>query len=239
MTNPLLSDWIGEFALPPFAAIRDEDFSPAFDRALQEARAAIAAIGANPEPPTFDNTVAAMELAEGLLDRVSGVFYNLAGADSTPAREALQRDLAPKMAAFSSEVTMNAALFARIEALWAAREGLGLTAERARVLELYRQMFVRAGAGLKGADRGRMSAIKERLAVLSTAFSQNLLADERAWFSPAERGRVGRAARFRGGSGPCRRGRTRRRRPGADAEPVADRAILAVLAAPRSARDRL
>ncbi len=184
MTNPLLSDWIGEFALPPFAAIRDEDFSPAFDRALQEARAAIAAIGANPEPPTFDNTVAAMELAEGLLDRVSGVFYNLAGADSTPAREALQRDLAPKMAAFSSEVTMNAALFARIEALWAAREGLGLTAERARVLELYRQMFVRAGAGLKGADRGRMSAIKERLAVLSTAFSQNLLADERAWFRP-------------------------------------------------------
>lgn len=184
MTNPLLTDWAGDFALPPFAAIRDEHFAPAFDLALQEARAAIAAIGANPQAPTFANTVAALEAAEGALDRVSGVFYNLAGADSTPAREALQRDLAPKMAAFSSEVTMNAALFARIEALWAAHEGLGLTAEEARVLELYRQMFVRAGAGLKGDDRGRMSQIKERLAVLSTAFSQNLLADERAWFRP-------------------------------------------------------
>ncbi|WP_415184101.1 M3 family metallopeptidase [Phaeovulum sp.] len=184
MTNPLLTDWTGEFALPPFAAITDADFAPAFEIALDQARATIADIGADPAAPTFANTIAALELAEGVLDRVSGVFYNLAGADSTPAREALQRDLAPKMAAFSSEVTMNPALFARIEALWATRDSLNLTPEEARVLKLYRQMFQRAGAGLKGADRHRMAEIKERLAVLSTAFSQNLLADERGWSYP-------------------------------------------------------
>ena len=184
MTNPLLSDWTGPFALPPFAAIRDEDFVPAFDTALTEARAAINAIADAPEAPTFANTIEAMEQAEALLDRVSGVFYNLAGADSTPAREALMRDLAPKMAAFSSEVTMNAALFGRIRTLWEARDTLGLSPEQARVLELYHQMFVRAGAALTGAEAARMAAIKERLAVLSTAFSQNLLADERDWFRP-------------------------------------------------------
>ena len=184
MTNPLLTDWTGPFALPPFAEIKDEDFGPAFDAALTEARAAIAAIAADPAPPSFANTIEALELAEQRLDRVSGVFYNLAGADSTPAREALMRDLAPRLAAFSSEVTMNAGLFARIEALWGARDTLGLTPEQARVLELYHQMFVRAGAGLSGEQAARMAAIKERLAVLSTAFSQNLLADERDWFRP-------------------------------------------------------
>ncbi|WP_376877448.1 M3 family metallopeptidase [Albirhodobacter sp. R86504] len=184
MTNPLLSDWTGPFALPPFARISDDDFAPAFDAALTEARTNIEAIANADEAPTFDNTIMALELAEGKLDRVAGVFYNLAGADSTPAREALQRDLAPKMAAFSSEVTMNAALFARVNAVWEAREGLNL--EDTRVLELYRQMFIRAGAALEGADATRMKAIKARLAVICTEFSQNLLADERAWSMPLE-----------------------------------------------------
>jgi len=181
MTNPLLSDWTGPFGLPPFADIRDEDFGPAFDAALAEARAAISAIADSPAPPDFANTVAALELAEQSLDRVAGVFFNLAGAESTPAREALQRELAPKLSAFSSEVTMNRALFARIETLWQARDSLGLTGEEARVLELYRRMFVRAGALLEGADAERLKDVKSRLAVLSTQFTQNLLADERGW----------------------------------------------------------
>ena len=181
MTNPLLSDWTGPFGLPPFADIRDEDFGPAFDAALAEARAAISAIADSPAPPDFANTVAALELAEQSLDRVAGVFFNLEGAESTPAREALQRELAPKLSAFSSEVTMNRALFARIETLWQARDSLGLTGEEARVLELYRRMFVRAGALLEGADAERLKDVKSRLAVLSTQFTQNLLADERGW----------------------------------------------------------
>jgi peptidyl-dipeptidase Dcp len=115
---------------------------------------------------------------------VAGVFFNLAGADSTDAREALQRDLAPKLSAFSSEVTNNRALFARIGALWQARDELGLDAEQMRVLTLYRQMFVRSGAQLEGQAAERLTAVKARLAVLGTQFSQNLLADEREWFRP-------------------------------------------------------
>jgi len=179
MTNPLLADWDAPFGMPPFAAISDTDFGPAFDAALAEARANVAAIAADPAPATFGNTIAAMELAEGALDRVSGVFYNLAGADSTQAREALQRDLAPKLSAFASEVTNNTALFARIEAVWAARDALA--GEELRVLTLYRQMFVRAGALLQGDQAARLTAVKARLAVLGTAFSQNLLAEERSW----------------------------------------------------------
>lgn len=184
MTNPLLEPFAGEFALPPFDRIEDSHFAPAFDAALTEARANIAAIAANPEAPSFANTIEALELAEETLNRVGGVFWNLSGADSTPARQALERELAPKLAAFSSEVTMNAELFARIDALWQACAGLALTAEQQRVLELYRRMFVRAGAALDEAGRRRMAAIKERLAVLSTAFSQNVLAEERDWVLP-------------------------------------------------------
>ncbi len=182
MTNALLAPWTTAFDLPPFDLIRDEDFAPAFDAGLEQARAAIAAIADNPDAPTFANTIEAMELAEATLDRVAGVFFNLSGADSNPAREALQRDLAPKLSAFSSEITNNGKLFARIETLWAARDTLGLTPEQARVLMLYRRMFVRAGAQLDGARADRMTEVKSRLAVLGTEFTQNLLADEREWF---------------------------------------------------------
>ncbi len=181
MSNPLMQDWDTPFGLPPFASIRDEDFAPAFDESLSRARAAIAAIAEGPGA-SFAGVIEALELAEGDLDRVSGVFYNLAGADSTEAREALMRDLAPKLSAFSSEVTNNKALFAKIKALWQGRDGLGLTPEQDRVLELYRQMFVRSGAALEGAAAERLTAVKSRLAVLGTSFGQNLLAEERGWF---------------------------------------------------------
>jgi peptidyl-dipeptidase Dcp len=178
--NVLLETWDTQFGLPPFARIRDEDFGPAFDVALVRARAAIAAIAEGPGTG-FVEVIEALELAEGDLDRVAGVFYNLAGADSTEAREALMRELAPKMSAFSSEVTNNKALWAKIDALWQGRDGLGLTAEQGRVLELYRQMFVRSGAALEGTAAERLTAVKARLAVLGTEFGQNLLADERSW----------------------------------------------------------
>jgi peptidyl-dipeptidase Dcp len=182
--NALLSHWNTTFSLPPFAEIRDEDFAPAIDAGLAEARANIGQIASNPDAPTFANTIDALELAEALLDRVSGVFYNLAGADANDTREALMRDLAPKLSAFSSEVTNNKSLFSKIETLWQNRATLSLTPEQARVLELYRQMFVRSGALLEGAEAERLTAVKARLAVLGTQFSQNLLADERDWFMP-------------------------------------------------------
>ncbi|WP_370251922.1 M3 family metallopeptidase [Nioella sp.] len=182
MTNPLLQDWETPFALPPFDLIEDAHFAPALDQALDQGRAAIQAIADNPEPPTFANTIEALERADRLLDRVAGVFYNLAGADANPAREALQREMAPKLSAYSSEITNNRALWQRIDALWQNRESLGLSPEQERVLYLTHRSFTRAGAALEGADRDRLTEVKSRLAVLGTQFTQNLLADERSWF---------------------------------------------------------
>jgi peptidyl-dipeptidase Dcp len=181
MTNPLLAPWDTPFGLPPFDAIKDADFAPAVDAALAEARANIAAIAENTAAPDFDNTIAALEQADATLNRVLGAFYALAGADSTQAREALQRDFAPLLSAYSSEISENKALFARIAALWDQRDSLDLTAEQARVLMLTHRGFQRAGAQLTGDAAARLRAVKARLSVLGTQFVQNLLADERDW----------------------------------------------------------
>ncbi|MDR9392764.1 MAG: M3 family metallopeptidase, partial [Roseovarius sp.] len=179
MTNPLLADRATPFDLPPFEEIEDAHFSPAFDAALEEARAEIDAIAANPEPPTFDNTVAALEAAGKRLDRVLAAFFTLAGADSTPERQRLQREFAPKLAAYRSGITGNKALYARIEAIWEMRGSLD--PQDARLLDLTRRGFRRAGAALEGEDAARMRTIMGRLSELGTAFSQNLLTDEAGW----------------------------------------------------------
>ena len=180
--NALLTEWTTEFGLPSYAAIRDEDFAPAFEAALAEARAKVTAIAGSAEPPTFENVIEALELSEESLSRVAGVFFNLVGADSNEAREALQSALAPKLSAYSSWVSNNKALFGRVEAVWQARAGL--SGERLRVLDLYRRMFVRSGALLEGDQAVRLTEVKARLAVLGTKFGQNVLADERSWKMP-------------------------------------------------------
>ena len=189
MTNPLLEAWNTPFGLPPFDKITDADFSPAVDSALDEARKNISAITANPEPPSFENTIAALERADENLSRVLSAFFAVAGADSNPQREALMREFAPKLSAYSSEVASNKTLFARINALWESRENMDLTAEEERVLMLTRRGFVRSGAELVGDTAVRHADVKSRLSVLGTEFTQNLLADERDWtmeLSPAE-----------------------------------------------------
>ncbi len=181
MSNPLLSEWSTPFDIPPFSEISDSDFTPALDAALNEARASIAEICDNPEPPTFENTIEALELSDDLLGRVLSTFYNLAGTDSNETREALQRDFSPKISAYSSEITMNEILFQRIEQLWNSRDQLDLTDEQERVLMLTRRGFVRAGALLEGEARDRLKDVKARLAILGTKFTQNILAEERSW----------------------------------------------------------
>ncbi|MEJ6500324.1 MAG: M3 family metallopeptidase [Rhodobacterales bacterium] len=182
MMNPFLQNWTLPFELPPFATIKDEHFGPAFEQAFTQSRTAISTIAQNPAAPTFANTIEALERADTLMNKVAGVFFNLSGSNSNPALEALQRDLSPKFAAFNSETMMNAALFVRVKTLFDAIGNLDLTPEQNRVLTLYHRMFVRAGAALKGADRTRLAEVSKRLAVLGTAFTQNLLADEREWF---------------------------------------------------------
>jgi peptidyl-dipeptidase Dcp len=184
MTNPLLSDWDTPFGLPPYDRIEDSHFKPALEQALREARAEIARIADNPEPPSFANTIEALELADTPLDKVLGVFFNLAGTDLNETRKGLQREFSPMLSAYSSDVIENRALFARIEDLWQRRDALGLNDEQARLLMLTRRSFVRAGAQLEGEQAERLREIKARLSLLGTEFTQNLLADEADWSMP-------------------------------------------------------
>jgi len=179
--NPLLAQWNTPFGMPPFDEIEMQHFAPAFDAALAEAKANTDRIAANPDQPTFANTIAGMEFGETLIDRVSSVFYHLAGTQSDAAIEEMSRDLSPRLAAFYSDVLQDQALFARVDTLWEQRDRFDLAPEEARVLELYHRMFVRAGAALDEPGRKRLSQIMQRLAQLGTTFSQNLLADERDW----------------------------------------------------------
>ncbi len=180
--NPLLQNWTTPFGLAPFDQISDDDFAPALEEALTAHSAEIDAIANNSTDADFANTVEALESAGHLLDQVLGVFFTVAGADSTPAREALQRDFSPKLSAHFSEISANKTLFERIDAVWQGRDALELTDEQTRVLMLTHRGFVRAGSALTGADEDRMKEIKGRLAVLGTEFTQNLLSDERSWF---------------------------------------------------------
>jgi peptidyl-dipeptidase Dcp len=186
--NPLLDTWTGTFELPPFPAIRPENFQPAFNRALAAHRAEIDAIGANPTAPTFDNTITALEKSGRELERVSNVFFVLAGADTSDAIEAIERDVSPLLARHNNALYLNRPLYARIAKLYKQRDTLGLTAEQARVLERYHTRFVRAGAALEQLAQERLAAINERLASLGTRFGQNVLADEKAFALVLEEG---------------------------------------------------
>ncbi|OAN86186.1 M3 family metallopeptidase [Sulfitobacter geojensis] len=182
MTNPLLAHWATPFEIAPFDRISDDDFAPALDEALNAHNAEIDAIASNPEAPSFANTIEALEAVGEALNKVLSVFFTVAGADSNPTREALQRDFSPKLAAHFAEISGNKALFARIAAVWEARDTLDLTDEQARILMIAHRDAVRSGAALVGDQEKRMKEIKGRLAVLGTQFTQNLLADEREWF---------------------------------------------------------
>lgn len=186
--NSELTRWTGPEGLPRFDLIGDADFAPAFDRELAAAEASMEAIAANPEPASFQNTVAAMETADEGLNRVLSVLYTLASVDSTAARQALQRDFAPRLAEYGSKISMDPRLFARVRLV--ADQAEALHAEDRRIVELALRDLTRAGAGLSGAARDRMAEIRSRMAVLTTQFAQNVLADERDYVLPVPQDRL-------------------------------------------------
>jgi peptidyl-dipeptidase Dcp len=179
--NPLLSRWDTPFGVPPFERIAPEMFRDAFEQALAADLAEVGAISRNPDAPSFENTIAALERAGRLLDQVSGVFFNLTGADTNDALKAIEREVAPLLAQHRNRIYLDEALFRRVDALAARRAELGLDDEQARVLERYHRVFKRQGAGLAAEIKTRLAAISERLAVLGTTFGQNVLADEQAY----------------------------------------------------------
>ncbi|MGZ5204995.1 MAG: M3 family metallopeptidase, partial [Caldimonas sp.] len=176
--NPLLQPWTGEFGLPPFAAVRAEHFVPAFELAMRTHLEEVAAIGSASDAPNFANTIAALDRAGRLFDRISGLFHNLTSSETSPALQAIERQMAPLLAAHESRVSMDRPLFARIDALHKRRHELGLGAEQLRALERYHTDFVRAGARMGAAEQKRYAEVMQRLADLTTRFGQNVLADE-------------------------------------------------------------
>ncbi|WP_116109274.1 M3 family metallopeptidase [Amycolatopsis ruanii] len=165
------------YGLPPFDRIADEHFGPAFEAGLAEHAAEIEAIATNPEPATFENTIVALDTSGRLLQRVSSVFFNLTSSDTNPARQELQAEVAPKLAAHSDAIHLNPALFARVRDLYERRDQLGLDEESAWLLERTYTDFQRAGAGLDESQQARLRVLNEELSTLSTRFQENLLRD--------------------------------------------------------------
>ena len=159
-----LTHWTGPLNLPDFSQLSDEAFAPVFEAALAAHDKEIAAIAGNPAAPTIDNTLAALELSGEALSHVSSIFWLRAGAHTNDLIQSVERDIAPKMARHYSAISMNPALFARIDALYAKRDSLGLDAETLRVLERSWKDFVRSGARLDEAGKKRLAAINEELA---------------------------------------------------------------------------
>jgi peptidyl-dipeptidase Dcp len=178
--NPLLLESTLPFHYPRFDLIKNAHFAPAFEQGMAEHLLEVAAIANNPAQPTFENTIVALERAGELLDRVSTIFYNLTGCNTNDELQAVQKDFAPKLSAHQDAIRLNPALFARIAALEAARDTLGLDAESKRVLWRYHRDFVRAGAKLGAADKERLKQLNTELATLHTAFTQNTLKERGA-----------------------------------------------------------
>ncbi|MFW6412873.1 MAG: M3 family metallopeptidase [Oceanicaulis sp.] len=179
--NPLLAEWTTPFGAPPFGEIEPGHFIPAFETAMASHNAEIEAIATNPDAPTFENTLLAMETAGEDLGRVSRVFFNLTSSASSDEIRAIQREMSPRLAAHSAAIKLNQDLFARIDALFQQRDTLDLTDQQARLLEVTHQNFVRAGAKLEGEDRERFAEIRSQLAGLYTQFSQNEQSDREAY----------------------------------------------------------
>jgi peptidyl-dipeptidase Dcp len=173
--NPFLRPSTLPFHLPPFDRIRDADYAPAFKEGMAAQRREIDAIVRDPGPPTFENTVVAMERSGRLLKRVSKVFFNLNAANTNPAMQKVESEVAPKLARHRDAILLDAALFARVDAVYRLRDKLGLDPESAQLLERYEKMFVRAGARLCAADKAALKKINEELSSLTTRFRQTVL----------------------------------------------------------------
>ena len=179
--NPLLAPWTGPYGgVPPFDAVRVEQLKPALEAGMAEQLAEIDRIAADPAAPTFDNTLAALERSGRTLRRVNAVYSIYSSNLNDEAVQAVEREMAPRLAAFNDQITQNEALFKRIAAVYETREKSGVTAEQQRLAWLYYTNYVRAGARLDPSAKKQLSGINQQLASLYTKFGQNVLADENA-----------------------------------------------------------
>ena len=174
--NPFLRPSGLPYRLPPFADIREEHYLPAFALGMREQLDEVAAIAADPEPATFENTVEALERSGALLNRVSLVFFNQAASDTTEGVQSIEAEISPRLAAHNDTIHLDPALFARLDAQFVPRAELGLDTEALRVLERYHADFVRAGARLSADQQARLRELNAELAAAGPAFQQNVFA---------------------------------------------------------------
>ena len=181
-SNVLIEPWSGPFGgVPPFDKVRVEDFKPALEAAMDERLKEIERLADDPSPPTFENTIAEMERGGRAMDRVGTIYGIYASTMRSAAFQEVEREMEPKLAQFADRIVQNEKLFARIAAVYDAREKSGLTREQQRLAWLKYTEFARSGAKLGAADKAKLSEINQRLASLYTQFSQNVLADEGAY----------------------------------------------------------
>jgi peptidyl-dipeptidase Dcp len=173
--NPLFAKSTLQYQAPDFRLIKDEHFKPALEAGIAEHYQEVLAIANNPEKPTFANTIVALEKSGELLNRASSVFYNLTSSNSNPELRKIQGEMAPKMAAHSDNVNLNPELFARIDSLYSQRQQLNLSSEEVRLIEVYHQRFVLAGAKLTENEKVQIRALNEEQSKLVNEFQQRLM----------------------------------------------------------------
>ncbi|WP_273080679.1 M3 family metallopeptidase [Alistipes ihumii] len=179
--NPLLVESTAPHGAPQFTQITNEHYKPAFEQAVREARADIAAIVGNAQAPTFANTIEALEFSGRRLDRISNIFFNLNEAHTNDTMQALALELSPMLTEFSNDVSLDPKLFARVKAVYDRRESLGLNAEQRRLLEKTYKGFARSGGALSDGDKKIYRELTARLSELSLQFNQNSLAATNAF----------------------------------------------------------
>ena len=173
--NPFFAESTLPYGMPHFDRIKDEHFAPALERGMAEQMTEVLAIAENPEPPTFENTIVAMERTGQMLKRTNRVFSNITSTDTNDALKAVQTEMSPKLTAHTDNIRLNADLFSRILAVYEQRESLGLDAESVRLVEQYYLDFKRAGAELSAEEKVRFREINTRLAEIGTQFGQDVL----------------------------------------------------------------
>jgi peptidyl-dipeptidase Dcp len=175
--NPLLAPSTLDLGYPRFDRIEVEHYMPAFERAMEAQLDEVEAITGSEEAPTFDNTLVALERSGRLLDRVSSVFFAMTSAHTNDDLRAIESEMAPRLSAHGDQILLDPVLFDRVAALYETRAALDLDPEALRLVEETYKDFVRAGAQLGEAEKSRLREINAELARLSTAFSQNVLAE--------------------------------------------------------------
>ncbi len=181
MENPLLTESTAPFGAPQFDKIRTEHYLPAFEAAIAEAKAEVDAIVANPDEPTFENTIEAMEYSGQTLNTVAGIFYNLMEAHTSDEMQAIAEQIAPMMTEYSMYVSLNEDLFKRVKAVYDKKDELGLEADQMTLLDDNYKSFVRGGANLSAEDKALYSKWSEELSLASLAFGKNVLAATNAY----------------------------------------------------------